>query len=347
MNKGVIDVKFRSLAALLALSGLLNVPSVAVDTTPEIQQLSLPFWEGRLYVDRSIVAFWDSNGRERYPLSYNGTVYIPLRTAGEWMGAAVEWEQDSHTVKIMCGEAPKRYLESRDIQTSLTKEELLQLQEDRKNGVKAVLSPEISVLVDGEIQQFSNVLGQPVYPLVCRECVYLPVRSVAKLCGKQVLWLPFDDGQGGFSHIYLYDQPTQEQFATAKHFCTLSRQYTDQLKAEINTLAGEEALTEDILGERMEKLKEVCGQIIELPLPTAQVFYPSAYGVQGCAKEILVREIQPFLSPEQLLRPDFAAQGWKVHRDSFVNSVTVALGYLDRAVNFAQLLYDAVVDNPV
>lgn len=32
--------------------------------------------------------------------SYNGTIYIPLRQAGAWMGKQVDWDQQGKTVVL-------------------------------------------------------------------------------------------------------------------------------------------------------------------------------------------------------------------------------------------------------
>lgn len=326
--------------ALLCLTSL-RAPALAAEgDAPAALHLSL--WEERVYVDGTIAAFWDGNGEERQALSHNGTVYIPLRTAGEWMGAKVDWDQEALSVTFSSGQAPQLHLTYADIQRPLSAEALAQLQQDRETGVDGMSRPDISVFVDGKLQHFTNVLGEAVYPVLFRECLYLPVRNIGQLCGKQVLWLPIEDDQGRISHIYLYDRPTPAQMADGQQFCALSRQYVDELGAGIDALAKADGLSEALFRERLEALNATVTKIVELPLPSASIFYPSAYGVQGCGKEIILRDIQPFLYPETLLRPEFAAQGWAAQRDAFVGGVENGFGQLDRAVAFARQLCDAV-----
>lgn len=58
-----------------------------------------------IYIDESIQAFKDANGKAVYPVLYNGTTYLPLRAIGVIMGKAVEWDSANRCVYL--GEKPK------------------------------------------------------------------------------------------------------------------------------------------------------------------------------------------------------------------------------------------------
>ncbi|GIP33391.1 stalk domain-containing protein [Paenibacillus sp. J2TS4] len=62
-----------------------------------------------MYVDGKQVEF------ERFPLLENGTTYVPLKQAGESMGATVTWEASTHEIDITKGESVIRYSIDEDL----------------------------------------------------------------------------------------------------------------------------------------------------------------------------------------------------------------------------------------
>ena len=56
------------------------------------------------------------------------------------------------------------------------------------SGVAAQLSPNFTVLVDGESRTFYNVAGVEVHPILYNGTTYLPVRAMSELIGKNVNW---------------------------------------------------------------------------------------------------------------------------------------------------------------
>ena len=54
--------------------------------------------------------------------------------------------------------------------------------------VQAELRPDVKVAVDGQQQTFTDVNGNPVYPLLYNGSTYLPVRAIGNLMGKTVTW---------------------------------------------------------------------------------------------------------------------------------------------------------------
>lgn len=54
--------------------------------------------------------------------------------------------------------------------------------------IKAQLRPDFTVVIDGKIQNFKNVKGEKVYPILYEGTTYLPVRAIGELMGKTVYW---------------------------------------------------------------------------------------------------------------------------------------------------------------
>lgn len=56
------------------------------------------------------------------------------------------------------------------------------------SAITAQLSPQIKVVVDGVSKQITDASGKQTSPITYNNTTYLPIRSVANLCGKEVGW---------------------------------------------------------------------------------------------------------------------------------------------------------------
>ena len=54
--------------------------------------------------------------------------------------------------------------------------------------INAQLKPGIKVVLDGKQQQITDAYGNTTSPISYNDTTYLPIRSVASLCGKAVGW---------------------------------------------------------------------------------------------------------------------------------------------------------------
>ena len=56
--------------------------------------------EFKIVVDGETQKFTDADGNRVYPMLYNGSTYLPLRSIGEIMGKTVSWNADTETVTL-------------------------------------------------------------------------------------------------------------------------------------------------------------------------------------------------------------------------------------------------------
>lgn len=58
--------------------------------------------------------------------------------------------------------------------------------------IQAEIRPDFTIYVDGSKQNFKNVNGEAVYPILYEGTTYLPVRAIGELMGKTVYWYEAD-----------------------------------------------------------------------------------------------------------------------------------------------------------
>lgn len=58
--------------------------------------------------------------------------------------------------------------------------------------IRAQLRPDFTVVIDGKKQNFKNVKGEEVYPILYEGTTYLPVRAIGEIMGKTVYWYEDD-----------------------------------------------------------------------------------------------------------------------------------------------------------
>ncbi len=182
------------LSALLFTAALLAGFCVSY-AAPAAQ--SVPVWRGSVYVDSAVAAILDEEDNMQELFSYNGTIYIPLRQAGAWMGKQVDWDQQGKTV-LLSGRTTARVLAAEEATgNQQTPSERAEKEEREKNGIDIQICPDITVTMDGVEQRFHNVKGERVYPAVYDQRVYLPVRSIGTLMGMEVTYYSAPDRGDG------------------------------------------------------------------------------------------------------------------------------------------------------
>lgn len=149
---------------------------------------------------------WTPAGKQTDYLSYNGTTYIPIRTAGEWMGKNVVWDEASKTITLS-GTTEKVYHDQTEYEADAQTLDKL-----RNEGMTVKLRDDIKVVVDGKTQDFKNAKGEAVYPINYNNMNYLPVRNIGELLGMTVKYLPKTDHSPStiFLRTALTDAQVQE-----------------------------------------------------------------------------------------------------------------------------------------
>lgn len=87
----------------VTLSGTRTTSSVkgVEDTSAKVQNISAQICdEFTIVVDGVKQTFTDASGNVTYPMLYNGSTYLPLRSIGQLMGKSVSWDGTTKTVTL-------------------------------------------------------------------------------------------------------------------------------------------------------------------------------------------------------------------------------------------------------
>ena len=234
----------------------------------------------QIYAQGVSVLFPNEQGVFMPAINYNGSTYIPVRSAGEWMGKAVAWDPATSTVSLT-GTAARKFHGTDEQVTGSTfmKFDRLHPQE------AATLRPDISVAVDGVKQAFKNEKGEEIHPISYENVTYLPLRSIGELTGFEIKYVP--GAAGTKNYIYLRTPVTDAQKtglqAYADKACTLckemyglSKQLLDANVWKINDLGGgnwEEGLSDGETALRLiPSIRAKAEAIRSLPAPEGELF---------------------------------------------------------------------------
>ena len=276
----------------VALSLLLTTPAFAVESGWQTVTVSQSFPE--VYIEGTRAGMLDDQWKERSVLSADGTVYIPLKTAGLWMGAVTDWDRDTGIVTITSTGAEPVYYSQKDLYRMGTEyafpENSVPIHASDDQGE---LLPELTVTVDGQTQSFTNALGQPVYPLLFHDCVYLPVRSVAALLGKQVLWTTAGNRLG---EVHVYDAPTQADLDEARVYLDTARGY---VKGVRDIFEGEPPKTEEEYLDKVRAIQSDLKTVWVMPAPRFQGFVPMVETTREYVKVTLAMSVDCHLPLEE------------------------------------------------
>lgn len=248
------NLKVKVFSALFCLSMLAGFCTAHGATLP--QTVHAEYWGGAVMVDGETVMvtdFRDASGKVVPRFSYGGTVYIPLPTAGAWLGKNAAWDASSRTVSLSGtdGELPALVPD--------TPEEELAWEKMKEEGLDVQLDPGISITMDGKTQKLVNAAGVTVYPAVYQNTVYLPLRSIGALLGKEVAYDALPNNGG--SMVFLRTPLSPETQAQLENFLTDALPASHRLAALSNPEADQDGAAR--LTEIKALLEEINGLIPE------------------------------------------------------------------------------------
>ena len=270
----------KMITAFLAVALLCacTVPAGAAGIA-QAETVHAALWQNHVWIDDERVVFLNEHGANVDLISYNGTVYIPVRTAGEWMGSSVNWDQATQTVSLIGGGEPIYH--GTQEQVALTPEEAAALLVERENGVDIQLCPGITVVVDGVKQSFTNVKGEAVYPIVYKSVTYLPVRNIGELCGKEVTWVP-----GQMEMIYLHEPLTDAQRTEIDIFYNLQLQYYTMLNVVVEALTSDQIAADDRVVGHLRNAKNYLQEMQQASKSSVPVIQTRAQHVMDAANDM-------------------------------------------------------------
>lgn len=272
-------MKRRILSLALALACALGLASPAL--AAESRRAAFPSAR-EVFLEGVPVDFLVSERGKYPPFTCDGTVYIPLMTAGRWLGADAVWDEKAGTVTIASNGAAPVF----DTVTGLLTQGIgfqwggEQLDQDRAKGVPAQLCPDVSVTIDGQ--------KTSICPLLLRGFLYLPLQSVGELLGKAVL-------QYGGS-VYLYQAPTEEALAEAEASLSAIHGHLNAVRAAVTRA---EPKTGEEFTARAKEVQDHLKAAYALPTPAFQTIGYGWKELHSWLEWTLVKLVDGYLPPEE------------------------------------------------
>ncbi len=144
------------------------------------------------------LTFRNANGDLVYPLNFNGSLYLPIRSVSAMMGEPIEWDEYSKTVFIgkTLSNPGKVGVVKADLATD-SGIEAASITDTSKGpaagvtgsgNITAWVKPDVTIMFDFETQTFKDAQDRVVYPINYNGSVYLPIRACSALMGEQIVW---------------------------------------------------------------------------------------------------------------------------------------------------------------
>lgn len=251
-NKGVKVLAFVCTAIMLFSS---FSTALAIQTTANINE------DQYIYVEGQPIVCLNEQGKRVPILSYNNSTYIPVRTAGEWMGKTVSWDPDTSTITLS-GSGEEIYYNGYDeIDTPSANT-------NTSDTVSITTHPDIKIIVDGATKSFINQQGKAVYPIVYGGVTYLPLRNMGELIGKEVTWI---SPISGISIIYMRTPVTEEQCTEVNSYIQQQITMMNQAGVPLMGLLNPQQVTSDQVNTWITTAKAQLTEMKNVSQPNAKV----------------------------------------------------------------------------
>ena len=123
--------------------------------------------------------FYDVSGKTVYPISYEGTTYLPIRAITSMFNMNISWNSENNTVYM-----------STELGDSNNKNvhEIKDFKPEESTLITALINDEIVIRFNDDIQEFKDVNGKVVYPISYEGTTYLPIRAISNLFDLKIEW---------------------------------------------------------------------------------------------------------------------------------------------------------------
>ena len=113
-----------------------------------------------------------------YPISYEGTTYLPIRSISCLFKTEIEWDGSTNSIHLGKGALD-----------TIAAESISSFVGGTNQNITVDLNQDIKIYHNGGIQTFKDVTGKIVYPLSYQGTTYLPVRAISNLYSANIEWV--------------------------------------------------------------------------------------------------------------------------------------------------------------
>lgn len=125
-----------------------------------------------------IQRFKNVKGEIIYPISYQGTTYLPIRSISCLFKTGIEWDGDTNSI----------YLGSGELDT-ISAETISSFENGTNQTITVKVNEDIKIYYNESIKTFNDANGKTVYPLSYNGTTYLPVRAISNLYNADIKWV--------------------------------------------------------------------------------------------------------------------------------------------------------------
>lgn len=163
--------------------------------------------------------FLDAGANQIFPLTYNGTTYLPVRAVSDMVGVNVDWNGKTSTVVLGASNdgnykiSPTIMFNKGEIGPGV--EFVWQPDNGPSKNVLATIGTNVKITYKSVVQKLTDIDGNTIYPLVVEGSTYVPVRAVSNILGLDIKWdgtknsvdISYGTTAGDSASINLFDRP--------------------------------------------------------------------------------------------------------------------------------------------
>ncbi|MBR6253381.1 MAG: hypothetical protein IKR04_06070 [Clostridia bacterium] len=161
---------------LVLLSSVAFADLIAPTVNPNVEEVEVVLQCSRaIRYNNTFRVFKNAKGDYVYPISYNGSTYLPIRAISALFSEGITWDGEKNTVFLGKGDVDTTACEESDVRFYVPVEKVqAKIIKDRKISYK------------NKTQTFKDANGKVVYPISYQGSTYLPVRAISNLFGAKI-----------------------------------------------------------------------------------------------------------------------------------------------------------------